>query len=132
MVFTKRRRKNRTKRRLRGGVKKINLRQIRLTEPIKTAIKEKMDEVDFSGFKMMPGEQGFRLHKLENMMNHPDFQGLLDENPIEVIPVLHNGKPRGISIDGELKPLYDIVDGRHRFARAIIEEMDTIPAKIYS
>lgn len=114
-----------------GDIIEIDLRQILLTNPIKDAVKEISgnDDFDFSGFKTARDNHGFKLHKIENMMGIEDFGALLEEEPVVVKNVLVNGRPSGIKIDGVMKPLYEIVDGRHRFARAIIEDMTTIRVK---
>jgi hypothetical protein len=107
-----------------GDIITIDLRQILLTNPIKDAVKEisNDDEFDFSGYKTARDNHGFRLHKVENMMGIEDFEGLLEREPIVVQKIIGSGN----KINGKIKQLYEVVDGRHRFARAIIEGMTTI------
>lgn len=103
----------------------INIKQIRITPSIEKAINNKELSNEFKENKL---DKSFGLSRMENMMTSiPDFDTLLREEPIEVSPVLINGKQSGIKIHGKIKPLYDIVNGRHRFVRAVLEKRETIP-----
>ena len=66
----------------------------------------------------MKGEQGFALTRLTNFDKKTD--------PIIVKPIKNMGK----KIDGVMKQLYEIVDGRHRVSYAIASGFTTIDAEI--
>lgn len=105
----------------------INIKQIRITPSIEKAINNKELTKEFKENK---SDKSFRLSRMDNMMTISDFDALLREEPIEVKSVLINGKPSGIKIDGKMKAIYDIVNGRHRFVRAILENKEKIPVQI--
>ena len=110
-----------------GG--EIDLRQIFMTKPIIDAVKIYNPDANTSQFKIMEGEQGFPLSRIERMMQS-DFDDLLQREPIELRKVTKNGRPVGLKIDGVLKQSYEIINGRHRITRAIIEGRNTINATI--
>ena len=111
------------KRKQKGGAHEIDLRQILLTEPIMDAIVRYNPDADISQYKMSKGPSGFRLSRMEQMM-----QANRDAlEPIDLKKATSaTGRPLGTKIDGTLKPLYEIINGRHRVARAIIESRRTI------
>ena len=112
-------RRNRS-RKIYGGTDQIDIRQILITQPIVDAIYSINPHADISQFKMSKREHGFPLTRMDRMMqlDKTDFEMLLKENPIELTKALNrNGEPMGTTIDGIRKPLYDIVNGRHRFVR---------------
>lgn len=106
----------------------VDLRQILISVPIEKAVKDYDVNVDTSVFKKSNQPHGFGLSRMENMMSI-EFDELLAKEPVQVKPAKTSaGKPMGVRIDGKMVPLYDIVNGRHRVARAIIEKRDDIPA----
>ena len=109
----------------------MDLRQILITPPIKKAILEINPEMDLSPFKLRKSMAGFRLSRMSLMMS-ADFEQLLNLHPIEIKPALIRGRKMGCIIDGKMKPLYDITNGRHRVARAIIEGYKQVNVKILS
>ena len=104
-----------------GGLM-IDLRQILITTPIMRAVKTISGKSDFNfdKFKRQTGEQGFTLKRLTNLELRVD--------PISVKPVAK----RGVKINGSMKQVYEIIDGRHRFAYAIANDKDHISANIIS
>jgi hypothetical protein len=114
----------------RGGNGKIYLRQILITDPIIDAVKEKNPSIDTTEFKKSKGVPGFRVSRMDNMMSL-DFDELLSREPVELKPAKNSaGQPMGITIDGKKYPLYEIMNGRHRIARSIIEGREKINATI--
>ena len=116
----------------RGGslTQQIDLRQILITKPMIDAIKEYNPDIDLKNYKLSKGEQGFRLNRMEQMFES-NFDELLEKEPVELkVAKNSDGKVVGIRIDGIMKKMYEIINGRHRISRAIIEENKTINAKI--
>jgi len=129
--FRKRTNKN-TKKRIMGGnlTEEIDLRQILITKPIINAVKEYNPDFDSSVFKLSKGEQGFRLSRMEQMMES-NFDELLKKEPIELkVARTSDGKMIGTKINGTMKKMYEIINGRHRITRAIIEGNKSIKATI--
>ena len=116
----------------RGGslTEEIDLRQILITTPIIQAINEYNPNLNLSEFKFSKNEPGFRLTRMEQMMNS-NFDELLQNEPVELkVARRADGKPFGTKIDGVMKKLYEIINGRHRITRAIIEGYKNINAII--
>jgi hypothetical protein len=108
----------------------IDLRQILITEPIINIIKEYNPEVDLSEFKLSRNPAGFRLSRMDQMIQS-NFDELIKNEPIELKIARNNeGKMIGVKIDGTMKKAYEILNGRHRIARAIIDGKKTINAII--
>jgi hypothetical protein len=105
-----------------GGVT-VQLIQLLLTEPIVEAITTRRPGFDrrVENFKMSKGEQGFKLSRMDGMMSVLNFDALLTSEPIEI-------KASMTLPNGTI--LYEIVNGRHRVARAIIEQRQHIEATI--
>jgi len=112
------------KRKHKGGtVEEINVRQIFLTKPIKNEIKKEKN-INLSEFATQHGEQGFRLHKMKSIKKL-NYNSLIKREPIKVKKSKFAKK-----INGERKQLYELIDGRHRVARAITLGKKTIKADI--
>lgn len=113
---------------------RVDIRQILITEPIKQGVISLTGNsaINLSKFKKAPGHQGFPLPRLEAIRNK-NIRANLERYPIE-LEVLRNkdGNPLGTAINGVRKPLYKIVNGRHRFAKAVAEGLTVIPAIILS
>jgi hypothetical protein len=123
-------RKNKTIKNKKGGnvTEQIDLRQILITKPIINAIKEYDPDIYLGEFKISKGEQGFRLNRMEQMMES-NFNELLESEPVELkIARTPDGKIIGTKIDGLMKKMYEIINGRHRITRAIIEGHKSIKA----
>jgi len=122
--------KTKSRRKYRGGSEEIDVRQIAITQPIINAVKEKEPDLDLEEYKISKEPHGFRLSRMESMMD-ADIDSLLKKEPVEVTQSMSSdGRPKGIKIDGVGKRLYEIVNGRHRVARAIIERKKTIHINI--
>ena len=94
------------------------------------AIKIYNPDLDLNEYKLSKGEQGFRLPRMEQMMES-NFNELLQNEPVELkVARTQDGKIIGIRIDGIMKKMYEILNGRHRITRAIIEGHKTINAII--
>ncbi len=92
---------------------KIQIHKILLTDPIVTAAKLINPEVNLKGFKKLPEHQGFPLTRVNSIA-----RAKMNELPsISVIQY-------------KTTSYYSIVDGRHRFAKALAEGKETIRAKI--
>lgn len=121
------RRKNRYLKK--GGTIEVDIRQILLTKPIINAIKEYdiNQTINLDEFKLSKGEQGFKLPRMDRMI-----EANLDElEPVELkIARTVDGKIIGTKIDGQMKKMYEIVNGRHRIARSIIDGRKFISANI--
>lgn len=117
---------------IKGGYKneEIDLRQILITTPIVEAVKSIKEDADLSAFKMSKGNQGFKLARMERMMES-DFDELIKNEPVELKIARNNeGKMIGVKIDGVTKKSYEIINGRHRISKAIIDGRKTINANI--
>ncbi len=132
---TKKTKRNKTKRNFKqrrggGGNTEIDVRQIMITEPIINAIKEYNPDADLSQFRTSKRSHGFGLTRMEEMMQS-NFDELLQKEPVELDTARNDkGQPAGVKIDGVNKKAYEIRNGRHRIARAIIENRKTINADI--
>ena len=106
------------------------LRQLLLTNRIVDAVKTKVPTFDQTNFRMSHLDPGFVLHKMNTMMGHNanTYNKLLKDEPVKVTAAINpkSGKKAAIKIDEVMKPAYDIIDGRHRVTRAIIEGRKTI------
>ena len=108
----------------------IDLRQILITKPIINAVNEYNPDIDLTQFKLSKGKPGFGLSRMEQMMES-DFNELLEREPVELkVARTPDGKIIGTKIDGSMKKMYEIINGRHRITRAIIEGYKTIKATI--
>ena len=117
---------------IKGGYnnEEIDLRQILITTPIVEAVKSIKEDADLSAFKMSKGEQGFKLTRMERM-NESNFEELIKNEPVELKIARNNeGKMIGLKIDGVTKKSYEIINGRHRISKAIIDGRKTINAII--
>ena len=98
------------------------MQQILITQPIINAVQKYRPNFDLNteGFKMSTKEPGFELSRMERMI-----EANIDE-------LLENaeGKKKGRKINGKGVLVYDIVNGRHRIARAIISGKTEINANI--
>ena len=106
--------KRKTIKNKRGGNKteQIDLRQILITKPIINAIKEYVPDIDLNEFKISKGEQGFRLNRMEQMMES-NFDELLENEPVELkVARTPDGKMIGSKIDGSMKKMYEIINGK--------------------
>jgi len=118
---------NYTRKRKQHGGKQIDLRQLLMTDPIFTAsIQLKGSSINKTPYLKDKGHQGFHLSRV-NRMSKANLNKL---EAIEIRPKLVNGKPVGRKIDGHTMPLYEIVNGRHRVAKALAEGRKTIQVKI--
>ena len=107
----------------------LNLRQILMTDPIlngansiRNANKPRLNRTLYSKER---GEQGFRLARL-NRIKTADLNSLLESEPIVVKP-----KPKmGRRINGTMKQLYSVTNGRHRLARSLANNRKTVKARI--
>ena len=107
-----------------GGSKEVDLQQILLTKPILNATRKLRANVNVSKFLTQRGHQGFKLTRLNRMKN-----ANLDK--LEPV-VLRKVKGRGRKIDGMLKQLYEVIDGRHRISKAIATGKTRIKARVMS
>ena len=106
-------------RRQHGGTLILDIRQILLTKPILNILESK---VDVSGYSKQKGFQGFPLKRMNTLKNNI--------NSLE--PIVVKETKYGKSIDGEKKRLYEIIDGRHRLTKAILQGKKTVRVTIYS
>ncbi len=110
----------------------INISQILITKPIIDAAIEIKPNMQFSHLSIEHNKSKceFKLIRMENMMN-ADFEQLLLDEPIKVKPSYsNNGKPFGKKINGVMKPMYEIIDGRHRICRILILQLSEIDCLI--
>jgi hypothetical protein len=124
--------KSKLTKRKRGGtsVEQIDLRQILITKPIIDTVKKYNPTIDLGIYKISKGEQGFPLTRMDRMMES-DFNNLINDEPVELkVARTTDGKMIGTKIDGNMKKMYEIVNGRHRVTRAIIDGNQNINAKI--
>ena len=107
------------------------MRQILLTQPILDAVLTIKPAINVSGFKLQKGEQGFALSRMNSMMK-ANMNALLKAEPVELKTATSADGKRaiGVTIDEVLKPAYEIVNGRHRIARAILTGRATVTATI--
>ena len=96
----------------------MELTRILITEPIAVAVKKLNPLADLSIYKRERGEQGFALTRLTGVESK---SGLIT---LKKVPYM------GVRINGLLKQLYEIIDGRHRVAYAIASGESYIDAEI--
>lgn len=108
----------------------INLQQIAVTPCIIDAVKKYAPGIIITNPTPSYIANGFPLARMENMMTIADYDNLLLQEPVKIKKLMKDGRPVGKKINGTMKPLYEIVDGRHRVARAIIENKETIQATV--
>jgi hypothetical protein len=111
---------------------RVDVRQITITEPIMRAIESlRGNDIDaplpnLSRFKKAPGHPGFALPRLKNIRGK-NIRANLEKYPIEVKTIRNkNHKAFGILVDDVRKPIYTIINGRHRFAKAVAEGLETV------
>ena len=111
----------------------LDLRQIFITNAIIATIKKYNPDFDYrsSGFRQGPNaasEAPFPLGRMDRIMelNPLEFNNLLITEPIEVKPTR-----LGVLVNGKQLRAYELVNGRHRFTRAILEGRPTINAINY-
>jgi len=106
----------------------MNLRQILMTDPIlngANSLRPANSKLNRTPYLKEKGEQGFRLARL-NRMKAANLNALLEAEPIVVKP-----KPKaGRKINGTMKQLYSVTNGRHRLARSLANNRKTIKARI--
>lgn len=113
---------------------RVDVRQITITEPIKQAINSLTvgEPINLSKFKRAPGHPGFALPRIEDIRGK-NIRANLELYPIELETVRNReGRAYGVAIDGAKVPLYTIVNGRHRFAKAVADGLRTVNAVIIS
>lgn len=88
------------------------------------ATRKLRSNVNVSKFLKQQGTQGFKLTRL-NRMQHANLDKL---EPV----VLKKVKNKGRKINGVLKQVYEVIDGRHRITTAIASGKTSIRAKIIS
>jgi hypothetical protein len=111
----------------------IDIRQLIISEKMSDTLKEnginiiRAQGCNISENQFIVKEDGsFQLARLENIMSLPE----------ELIPPISvknhtnaSGNKMRVTIDGEKKALYDIIDGRHRVVRAILNGNNKITIK---
>jgi len=106
------------------GGQPINLKNILITPSIIEAVKQYRPGFDpkAEGFKLLAKEKqaGFKLSRMDRMMT-ANINALVQTEPVELIESARHPT---------LGILYDIVNGRHRVSRAIIDNLPTINATI--
>ena len=112
--------------RRRSGGEPVKLTNILITQPIIEAVKQQRPDFDYKmeGFKLLTaelGDPGFKLSRMDRMMS-ADIGALVQTEPVQLRAAARSRA--GI--------LYEIVDGRHRFTRSIIDRLPTINANIIS
>ncbi len=108
--------------------KEINISQIIIPQPIIDAALELNPIIDIYYLTIEKNEsnQGFRLNRMESMMN-ADFDKLLLKEPVVLKQFVNkDGNRIGKKVNGKMKPLYEIIDGRHRICRIILERMTVV------
>ena len=115
-----------------NNLKKLNIQQVIITQPILDAALELNPIIDTYYFSINKNttSNDFRLNRMDNMMN-ADFDRLLLKDPVVLKAFKNeNGKQFGRKINGKIKPLYEIIDGRHRMCRIILEQMTELECLI--
>lgn len=126
----KRKQRIHTRKKYHGGATEIDVRQILISEPIQSAVRRYKPEFDFSQYKISRQPAGFGLARMNRMME-ANLPTLLQSEPVELRPaVSSDNKPIGGKIDGVMRRLYEIQNGRHRVARTLIDGHPTIQATI--
>jgi hypothetical protein len=126
-----------TRRKEQQGGSQLDIRQILVTKPIMNAARNAYNNnnnnnnKEFFNSSIAPkyytqqGQQGFHLTRMKRM-KEANLNSLLNSEPIEVRKI--HGK--GVKINGALKQAYEIINGRHRLARAISLNKETVKVKI--
>ena len=115
-----------------GDATLVDIRQITITEPIRSGIQALTGSPVPASLKRAPGHQGFPLPRLANFRDK-NIRANLEQYPIELDTIRNkDDKPFGVIIDGVKKPIYTIRNGRHRFTKAVAEGMTVVPAIILS
>ena len=112
---------------------KLDLRQILITLPIANAVISLSPQHDLTQFTMSKLPAGFGLNRIDSItaLSPKEFDTLLFENPIMVKKAVNSkGNGLGVKIDHKLMQSYELMDGRHRLARAIAENKTTIYIKL--
>ena len=102
----------------------IDLRQILITNPIIDSVKKYNYKINYE-YKLSVKEQGFNLNRLDSLILI-NFDSLIKNSPIKIKKATYNNKNIGIKIDGIVKQAYEIIDGRHRIALAILNNKKKI------
>jgi hypothetical protein len=108
-----------------NNLKKLNIKQILITQPILDAAFNLNPIIDtyYLSINQNLANNEFQLNRMDNMMN-ANLDELLLKEPVVVKALKNdNGKQFGKKINGKIKPLYEIIDGRHRVCRIILERM---------
>jgi hypothetical protein len=107
----------------------LNLRQILMTDPIMNGANSlrapNKGPLNRSLYAKEKGEQGFRLARL-NRMKTANLNALLEAEPI----VVRTKKQMGRRVNGTMKQLYSVRNGRHRLARSLANNRKTVKARI--
>jgi len=123
-------------------IKYIDITDILISEPILKAInlklKEKSDELifdlHFNGFRdLINTDQGLPLSRLENIfeISKDNFPKFLEKNPIIIEFDYYDEVPSSPKSKTWIrKNFYSIINGRHRFVRAVIDGLSKIPVII--
>ena len=130
------------RRALRGG-ELIKIKQILLTKSVRDAVGEFVKGLkknapkswpmkDPSEYDDLSGAPSMKMTKIGKHLTKPD--GLVHAPAIEVKKAMRNGKPMVTQFlpDKKHVQLYRIINGRHRFARAIAEGLTHIDAKVFA
>jgi hypothetical protein len=105
----------------------IALKQIAITKPIVNAVNEYNPDIDWSNYTISREDnQGFKLPRMERMLQ-ADIS-ILETEPIEVKAI----PKKGVKVNDKLVQLYDIINGRHRVARAILEGKTHLTVNVIS
>jgi hypothetical protein len=110
--------------------KLVDLRQILLSPRIIDAIQTIISpEKDLTSYTMSKLPAGFGLNRFDSIMemSAESFNELLHKEPIQVKKAVNpTGQGLGVKVDGRLLQGYELMDGRHRVARAIAEDKTQI------
>lgn len=97
----------------------IDIKQIVLTVQIVNAILQYDPDKKIQNKVISDGT--FRLSRMESIMDFKDFKNALIDDPIQV----------KMSFDYKTNTeIYNIINGRHRIARAILENIKELPVNI--
>lgn len=107
-----------------GGNFKIKLKQIQLSRQIEKTIKSINPNIDLDGFNIV-NDGTFRLTRMEDMLK-ADIKKLLKNEPIQVRTIQNNI----VNINDQDLQLYEIINGRHRVSKAIIDKLEEIDVQI--
>jgi hypothetical protein len=106
----------------------VDLRQIRITPSIVSAIERYNPSIELSSFKIDRNKFTTPLNRMESIMIADPIE--IEKLHVKLLNVKRDGKNVGVPIDGTIKALYDIMDGRHRITRSIINGNKQINAII--